>query len=105
MSTTQAPTDAMTADECKGVQWKRLWAFFAAAMVLTHTGMAVYLAFGGTTSTAAAQGFGAVFMRACPGIVALLFQRFVVREPMRAALGIRFGPNRWFVVAWLVPAI
>jgi uncharacterized protein len=106
MSTTQAiPNAATTANASKSVQWKRLGAFFAAAMVLTHTGMVLYLASGGSTDTPAAQGFGAVFMRACPGIVALLFQRFVVREPIRAGLGLWFRPNRWFVAAWLVPAI
>jgi uncharacterized protein len=100
----ETPT-AMTTETPPRANWKRLGAFFAAAMVLTHALMVLYLASGGSTDTPSASGFGAVVMRACPGIVALVFQRFVVREPVRTSLGISFRPNRWFVAAWLVPAI
>ncbi len=94
-------TDAHTTTP--GVQWKRLFAFFAIAMVLTHTGMAIYLVLGGSRDTPGASAFGAIFMRACPGIVALAFARFVAKIPLRHGLEIFFRPNRWFAAAWLVP--
>jgi membrane protease YdiL (CAAX protease family) len=40
-----------------------------------------------------------------PGVVALLFARFWVREPARQALGWRLRPNRFWAVAWLLPAV
>jgi len=95
----------MSTNSLPHANWKRLGAFFAIAMVLTQAVVALYLASGGSTDSAAASGFGAVALRACPGMIALLFQAFVVRAPVREGLGIRFRPNRWFVVAWLVPAI
>lgn len=95
----------LAVEASKAIPWKRLGLYFAVAMFLTHTGMAIYLVMGGSTDNATAQGFGAVFMRVCPGIVALIFQRFIVREPLRAGLGIWFRPNRWFAAAWLLIAI
>lgn len=40
-----------------------------------------------------------------PGVVALLFVRFWVREPARQALGWRLRPNKYWAVAWLLPAV
>lgn len=85
------------------ILWARIVVFFALAMVLTHSGMALYLRQGGSTDTMGASGFGAVFMRWCPGLLALIFQRFVSRQPLRVLLSLDVRPNRWFVVAWLVP--
>jgi membrane protease YdiL (CAAX protease family) len=87
-----------------GVPWRRILLFFTIAMLVTHLGMALYLHRGGATNTPGASAFGAVFMRWCPGLVALLFQRFAVRRPLRTGLDLYFRPNRWFVASWLTPA-
>lgn len=40
-----------------------------------------------------------------PMTVAILVQKVIYKEPLRGPLGISFRPNRWFLVAWLLPAI
>ncbi|MBK8171688.1 MAG: CPBP family intramembrane metalloprotease [Sandaracinaceae bacterium] len=53
---------------------------------------------------ASALVVGGVYM-CVPFVVALALQRIVVREPIREGLAIHFKPNRWFVVALLVPLV
>jgi membrane protease YdiL (CAAX protease family) len=40
-----------------------------------------------------------------PMTMALVVQKVIYKEPLREPLGISFRPNRWFLVAWLLPAI
>jgi hypothetical protein len=40
-----------------------------------------------------------------PGIVALVFAHFVLREPAGVALDLRWRPNWAWLVAWLLPAV
>ncbi len=87
------------------VPWRRIALFFGLAMLLTHSGMALYLLRGGATDTMGASGFGAVFMRWCPGLLALIFQRLVNRDSLRSLLSLDVRPNRWFVAAWLWPVL
>lgn len=87
------------------VNWRRVGAYFAAALVLTQGVMGVYLFLGGERDTASASAFGAIFIRACPGLVAIGFQRWVTRRPIVSGLEIRLRPDRWFVAGWLVPIL
>ena len=36
-----------------------------------------------------------------PGLTALVFTRWVFREPLRDTLGLKLKPNRWWLAAWL----
>lgn len=47
---------------------------------------------------------GAVYMW-MPGIVAILLTRYVDREPVKETLGLAFSPNRYWLVAALLPAV
>ncbi len=40
-----------------------------------------------------------------PMIVAIIIQKYILREPVKGPLGISFKLNRWFLIAWLLPAI
>src|SRR3972149_1660808 len=39
-----------------------------------------------------------------PMTIAIIVQRFVYREPLKD-LGVSWKLNRWFLVAWLLPAV
>ncbi|OGD54383.1 abortive infection protein [Candidatus Bathyarchaeota archaeon RBG_13_38_9] len=38
-----------------------------------------------------------------PSIIAIALQKMVCKEPLKKPLGISFKPNRYFLVAWLLP--
>lgn len=40
-----------------------------------------------------------------PMTMAIIVQKVLYKEPLRQPLGISFRPNRWFLVAWLLPAV
>ena len=40
-----------------------------------------------------------------PMVVAIIVQKYILVEPVKGPLGISFKLNRWFLVAWLLPAI
>jgi membrane protease YdiL (CAAX protease family) len=68
--------------------------FFAAAL---------YFWGGVKWNTPAAQLAGVAYMY-LPAAVAVGLYRFVYRQPVGAALGVRWRPNRWWLLAWLFPA-
>ena len=38
-----------------------------------------------------------------PSIISIILQKMVCKEPLKEPLGISFKPNRYFLVAWLLP--
>jgi len=40
-----------------------------------------------------------------PMVVAIIVQKYILGEPVIGPLGISFKLNRWFLVAWLLPAV
>jgi uncharacterized protein len=40
-----------------------------------------------------------------PGLVALALARWFFRQPLNATLGLTLRPNRWWLVAWLLPPL
>jgi membrane protease YdiL (CAAX protease family) len=40
-----------------------------------------------------------------PMTAAIIVQKLIYRQPLRGPLAISFRPNRWFLVAWLLPAL
>jgi membrane protease YdiL (CAAX protease family) len=40
-----------------------------------------------------------------PMTAAIIVQKVIYRQPLREPLGISFRPNRWFLVAWFLPAV
>ena len=62
----------------------------------------LYFALGGTWTMPGNLIVAVVYMFV-PVTIAILVQKWVYREPLKAPLRINFKPNRWFVVAWLLP--
>ena len=62
----------------------------------------LYFACGGTWTLPGALVLGVVYMFV-PLTVAVIVQKCLFKEPLKAALRANFTPNRWFVVAWLLP--
>ncbi|MEK7847611.1 MAG: CPBP family intramembrane glutamic endopeptidase, partial [Chloroflexota bacterium] len=57
---------------------------------------------GGRWNTPAAVAVAVAYM-SVPMTAAIIVQKVIFREPLRGPLGISFRPNRWFLVAWLLP--
>jgi len=65
---------------------------------------AVFYALGGRLNTPAAFVVLLIYMF-IPMTMAIIVQKAIYKEPLRGPLGISFRPNRWFLVAWLLPPI
>jgi membrane protease YdiL (CAAX protease family) len=79
--------------------------FYVAVFVATHVITTAYRLRGGTWNSldvfVLANGIMLV-----PGLTALVFARWVFREPVGSALGLRVRPNGWWLVSWLLaPAL
>ena len=62
----------------------------------------LYFTFGGTWTMPGALIVGVIYMFV-PMTVALIVQKWLFKAPIKKPLRINFKPNRWFVVAWLLP--
>jgi membrane protease YdiL (CAAX protease family) len=84
---------------------RRIAAFYIATFGVTHVLSTAYRLRGGSWTSldtfVVANGLMLI-----PGLCALAFTRWVLREPIVATLGLRLRPNRWWLVAWLAaPAL
>jgi len=61
-----------------------------------------YFALGGTWKMPGNLIVGVVYMF-IPLTIAVVVQKWMCREPLKTPLRINFKPNRWFLVAWLLP--
>lgn len=86
------------------VRWSRVVLFFAATFAMTHALTIAYVLSGGIWGTPGSFAVANLLML-CPGAVALALQRLAYRERMTEPLGLRFRPNGWFLVAWLLPPL
>jgi uncharacterized protein len=85
-------------------EWRRIAIFYATLFAATHIVTTAYRLRGGSWNTldtfVVANGIMLI-----PGATTLVFARWIFPEPMRAALGLRLTPNRWWLVAWVLPPI
>ena len=65
---------------------------------------AVFYAVGGRLNTLSAFVMLSTYMF-MPMTMAIIVQKLMYREPLKGPLGISFRPNRWFLVAWLLPPV
>jgi membrane protease YdiL (CAAX protease family) len=81
---------------------RRIAAFTVATFVVTHLLTTVYRLRGGSWTSldtfVVANGIMLI-----PGLTAIVFVRWIFREPLGETLGLRGRPNRWWLVAWLLP--
>src|SRR5262245_37534148 len=86
-------------------RWPRITAFFAATLLCTNgVSLLVAAARGPAKGNMLEGALRANIAMLVPGAMALVFARFVLRAPVRAVLGLHWRPNRWWLVAWLLPA-
>ena len=65
---------------------------------------AVFYAVGGRLNTLSAFVMLSTYMF-MPMTMAIIVQKLIYKEPLKEPLGISFRPNRWFLVAWLLPPV
>ena len=81
---------------------RRIAAFYAVTFALTHAVTTAYRLGGGSWNSldtfVVANGIMLI-----PGLTAVVFTRWIFREPVRSSLGVVLRPNRWWLFAWLAP--
>src|SRR5687767_3249235 len=89
------------------VRWDRVTAFVAVTILATQAVSALVAAIRGPVRAGDMLEWSlrANIAMLVPGIVALLFTRFWLREPARVALGWQWRPNAVWALAWLLPAV
>lgn len=81
---------------------RRALSYYAATFFLTHALGGAYILCGGSWS-GPDSFLVANLLMLVPGLTAAAAARWLFREPVRAALALRFVVNRWLLVAWLLP--
>jgi membrane protease YdiL (CAAX protease family) len=81
---------------------KKAGIFIGLTFLVNWSFALLFFVLGGRWGTPVGIAFGAAYMFV-PMIVAILLQKGVYREPVKAPLGISLRLNRWFLVAWLLP--
>jgi CAAX protease family protein len=91
-------------DRAVSARARRIGLFYAAVFAATHVVTTAYRLRGGSWRSldtfVVANGIMLI-----PGLTAIVFARWVFREPLRESLGLRFAPNRWWLFAWLAPPL
>ena len=88
-----------------GSRGRLILAFYLATFVVTHAVTTAYRLRGGSWNSldtfVVANGIMLI-----PGLMAIAFCRFWLRQPIARTLGLRGRPNRWWLAAWLLaPAL
>jgi membrane protease YdiL (CAAX protease family) len=83
---------------------KKAVLFIALTFLFSWLLAAVFYAFQGRLGTPVALVVLTVYMF-IPMTMAIVVQKVIYKEPLREPLGISFRPNRWFLVAWLLPPL
>jgi uncharacterized protein len=83
---------------------KKVALFVVLAYLLSYALVPLYFALGGTKAMPGMLVLGIAYM-SIPLAVAVVVQKLVYHAPLRGPLRISFRPNRWFVVAWLLPPV
>jgi membrane protease YdiL (CAAX protease family) len=81
---------------------KKIALFVVLAYLLGYALVPLYFALGGPKALPWSLVLGIAYMF-IPLLVAVVVQKLVYQAPLRGPLRIYFRPNRWFVVAWLLP--
>ena len=82
----------------------RVIVFVLLTYLLSVLLVAAYFGLGGTWTMPGSLILSVVYMF-MPLTAAILVQKVIYRLPLRQPLRIRFKPNRWFIVAWLLPPL
>ena len=83
---------------------KKAMLFVGLTFLVSWLMVLLFFAFGGKWNTPASIAMAVCYMFV-PMIIAIIVQKLIYKEPVKEPLGISFKLNRWFLVAWLLPAI
>jgi membrane protease YdiL (CAAX protease family) len=83
---------------------RKAWLFTGLTFLASWTLAISYGLLGGEWNTPSALVIALVYMFT-PMIMAIVVQKGICHEPLRKPLAIRFRPNRWFVLGWLLPPV
>jgi hypothetical protein len=86
------------------VNVKKVGLFVGLTYLVSYALVPLYFALGGPRTMPGVLALGIAYMFV-PGTAALAIQRLVYHAPLKGPLRIRFRPNRWFLVAWLLPPV
>ena len=81
---------------------KRVGLFIGLTYLLSWTIVIIFLALSGSWNSPYTSIILIAFMF-IPSIIAVFLQKTVCKEPLKEPLGISFKPNRYFLLAWLLP--
>src|SRR5215475_7388753 len=86
------------------VNVKKVALFLGLTYALTYLlGISYFLA-GGTVKSPDILIVGVIYMFV-PTLCAVVVQKLIYKAPLKNPLRIHFRPNRWFLVAWLLPVV
>lgn len=80
---------------------KKVSIFLALAFGLSWSVVGLFYALGGRLNQPLALPVLILYMW-CPAISAIIVRKFISKEPLRG-LGIYFKPDKWWLIAWLLP--
>src|SRR5262249_45538269 len=86
------------------VNIKKVALFLVLTYALTYLLAIVYFQAGGTVESPGILIVGVTYMFV-PTLCAVVVQKFIYKAPLKGPLRINFRPNRWFLVAWLLPLL
>jgi membrane protease YdiL (CAAX protease family) len=86
------------------VNGKKVALFLGLTYALTYLLAISYFRAGGSVEPPGILIVGVIYMFV-PALSAVIVQKFIYKAPLKQPLRINFPPNRWFVVAWLLPVV
>src|SRR5215471_9682124 len=86
------------------VNVKKVALFLGLTFALTYLLAIVYFRAGGTVEPPDILIFGVTYMFV-PTLCVIVVQKLIYKAPLKEPLRINFRPNRWFLVAWLLPVV
>jgi membrane protease YdiL (CAAX protease family) len=87
-----------------GVNVKKVALFLGLTYALTYLLAISYFQAGGTVEPPGILIVGVIYMF-MPTLCTIVVQKLIYKYPLKQPLRIRFRPNRWFLVAWLLPIV
>ncbi len=87
-----------------GINFKKIFVFLGLTFSINWLMAILFFAFGGRWGTIESLVMAAGYMLV-PMIVAIIVQKFIYKKALIKPLGISFKPNRWFLIAWLLPPV
>ncbi|MFC1506684.1 lysostaphin resistance A-like protein [Thermoproteota archaeon] len=82
--------------------FRKVGLFIGLTYLFSWSIVIIFLALGGSWNSPYTSIILIAFMFV-PSIIAIILQKMVCKEPLKEPLGISFKPNKYFLVAWLLP--